>query len=201
MTSSTQGSHIEANRCFLLALAYSTRAMRNFDQRGGSRGGFKSGGSRGFGRLKFGGDRDRRGGDRDRGPVTMHKATCATCGESCEVPFRPSGDKPVYCSGCFRAAQDGGERGDRAPRKEFGRPSFTKSPDYRNSGGSDNKREFETINTKLDKLTTSINRLVDVLADNKSGINAENKSEKVVKKPSAKKPTAVRKSIKQPKKS
>ena len=28
-------------------------------------------------------------GDRE-----MHKATCADCGNECEVPFKPSGDKP-----------------------------------------------------------------------------------------------------------
>jgi len=155
--------------------------MRDFNQRGGSRGGgFRPGGGRGFGRPSFGADRGR---DRDRGPVTMHKATCATCGESCEVPFRPTGDKPVYCSNCFRA-QDGG---DRSPRKEFGRPSFVKSPDYRNSGGGDNKREFEAINAKLDKLTDSINRLVEIIADNKSGSEVESEPKAIVKKATVKK--------------
>lgn len=171
----------------LAALEYSKPTMRNFDQRGGSRGGDRSGGGRGFGRPSFG-DRDRR----DRGPVTMHKAICATCGESCEVPFRPSGDKPVYCSNCFRANQDGGDRSERSPRKEFGRPSFTKSPDYR-SGGSDNKREFETINAKLDKLTTSINRLVDIMADSKSSKKIESNIEEAVEKPVVKKSVAVKK--------
>ena len=180
--------------------------MGDFNQRGGSRGGgFRSGGSRGFGgRPSFGGgDRDRRGGDRDRGPVTMHKATCATCNEACEVPFRPSGDKPVYCSSCFRATQDGGERsdrGDRAPRKEFGRPSFAKSPDYRNSG-DDTKHQFEAINIKLDKLTTSINRLVDIMADSKSGSKSESKSEEVVKELVAKKSAVAKKVSKKVKKS
>jgi CxxC-x17-CxxC domain-containing protein len=31
----------------------------------------------------------------------MHDATCATCGKSTQVPFRPSGDRPVYCSDCY----------------------------------------------------------------------------------------------------
>lgn len=31
----------------------------------------------------------------------MHKAVCADCGKNCEVPFRPSGDRPVYCKNCF----------------------------------------------------------------------------------------------------
>ncbi|MEJ2673485.1 MAG: DNA-directed RNA polymerase [Deltaproteobacteria bacterium] len=30
-----------------------------------------------------------------------HKATCAECGKECEVPFKPSGTRPVYCRECF----------------------------------------------------------------------------------------------------
>ena len=42
-------------------------------------------------------------GSRDfGGPKEMHKATCAECGNECEVPFKPSGDRPVYCKECFR---------------------------------------------------------------------------------------------------
>jgi CxxC-x17-CxxC domain-containing protein len=32
----------------------------------------------------------------------MYPATCAQCGKTTEVPFQPRGDKPVYCSDCFR---------------------------------------------------------------------------------------------------
>ena len=31
----------------------------------------------------------------------MHKATCADCKKECEVPFKPSGDRPVYCKECY----------------------------------------------------------------------------------------------------
>jgi CxxC-x17-CxxC domain-containing protein len=49
------------------------------------------------------------GGNRyDRGPREMHKATCADCGKECEVPFKPSGDRPVYCKDCFSKRKDGG---------------------------------------------------------------------------------------------
>ncbi|MFH1455750.1 MAG: CxxC-x17-CxxC domain-containing protein [archaeon] len=46
---------------------------------------------------------DRRGNFRDdQGPREMHKAVCADCGNECDVPFKPSGDRPVYCKDCFR---------------------------------------------------------------------------------------------------
>jgi len=31
----------------------------------------------------------------------LHKAICADCNAECEVPFRPTGDRPVYCKECF----------------------------------------------------------------------------------------------------
>lgn len=35
-------------------------------------------------------------------PRQMFPATCAECGKSTEVPFEPRGDRPVYCSDCYR---------------------------------------------------------------------------------------------------
>ena len=32
----------------------------------------------------------------------MHKATCADCGNECEVPFKPKEDRPVYCRERFQ---------------------------------------------------------------------------------------------------
>jgi len=37
----------------------------------------------------------------DRPPREMHKATCSECGAECEVPFKPTEGKPVYCRECF----------------------------------------------------------------------------------------------------
>jgi CxxC-x17-CxxC domain-containing protein len=35
-------------------------------------------------------------------PRQMFPATCGQCGKATEVPFQPRGDKPVYCSDCYR---------------------------------------------------------------------------------------------------
>ena len=32
-----------------------------------------------------------------------YPAVCAQCGKGTRVPFQPRGDKPVYCSDCYRA--------------------------------------------------------------------------------------------------
>ncbi len=42
------------------------------------------------------------GGGYDRGEREMHAVVCAECGRDTTVPFRPRGDRPVYCSDCFR---------------------------------------------------------------------------------------------------
>ncbi len=41
------------------------------------------------------------GGGYGGGQREMHPAVCAECNKDTEVPFLPSGDRPVYCSDCF----------------------------------------------------------------------------------------------------
>jgi CxxC-x17-CxxC domain-containing protein len=113
-----------------------------FDKRDGGRPGFKKfGGDRGFG-----------------GPKEMFRATCAECHKSCEVPFRPNGEKPVYCSDCFGGQRDGG-RNDSAPRFEKRRDerSFEPRREQQSFGKSDNgneevKRQISDLNRKVDSI-------------------------------------------------
>lgn len=39
------------------------------------------------------------------GEREMHETICAQCGVTTTVPFKPRGDKPVYCRACFTASQ------------------------------------------------------------------------------------------------
>lgn len=41
-------------------------------------------------------------GPRSFGPREMHKATCSECGQECEVPFKPTEGKPVFCKECYK---------------------------------------------------------------------------------------------------
>lgn len=70
---------------------------------------------------------DRRSGGRDRGRLEMTEVTCSSCGIKCEVPFKPTSSKPVYCSNCY-----------------------AKSDNASNSKAS--SKEFAIINEKLDKI-------------------------------------------------
>jgi len=37
----------------------------------------------------------------DSGPREMHKAVCSECKKDCEVPFKPTEGKPVFCRECY----------------------------------------------------------------------------------------------------
>jgi len=138
------------------------------------------------------------------GRADLHKATCSDCGDSCEVPFRPTGEKPVYCNNCF-AQHRGSEKGGfaRGERKEYSSNPIehhrgTRRPDSRpgdNSALHDLKRRVEELHTKLD-------RVLDVMHTEKLPATSEIKStaKKIVpttikKEVSVKKDTIVKKGI------
>jgi len=106
---------------------YNEAMSFNRDDR--SAGGFRSGFSRGGGRGGFG-----------RGDRPMYKATCSNCGKECEVPFRPTNGKPVYCSECFEKMGKGRSDSRGPERSDFRAPSF------------DQKAQLDALNAKLDKI-------------------------------------------------
>jgi CxxC-x17-CxxC domain-containing protein len=55
-------------------------------------------------------DRGHSGGGYSSGPREMFSATCSSCGREAQVPFRPSGAKPVYCSDCFSSQRGSSSR-------------------------------------------------------------------------------------------
>ncbi|MGQ9583612.1 MAG: CxxC-x17-CxxC domain-containing protein [Thermoplasmatota archaeon] len=51
--------------------------------------------------MEFGDRGDRRRGGFG-GPREMYPAKCSDCGKDCEVPFKPTEGRPVYCRDCFQ---------------------------------------------------------------------------------------------------
>lgn len=85
---------------------------------------------------RFGGGRSsapRNSYGRGEGRPSMYKAVCSSCGNSCEVPFRPTGSKPVYCSQCFEKSGNAAPRRDdrRRDDRDFGRSNFERSDSER----------------------------------------------------------------------
>jgi CxxC-x17-CxxC domain-containing protein len=79
---------------------------------------------------------DRRDSSRSSfGDKPMFKAVCDKCGKDCEVPFRPTGDKPVFCSDCFSKSDRGTDRGS-----------------SKNSSSGQSEKQFVMLNDKLDIL-------------------------------------------------
>ena len=56
----------------------------------------------------------------------LHKAVCGDCKKECEVPFKPSGGRPVYCKECFSLRKNKGPFNETRPI----RPSDAAAPAY-----------------------------------------------------------------------
>jgi len=137
--------------------------MRDFGSDNRSRGG------RDFPRRSFGGR------DSSNRSFSLHDAVCDECGKNCQVPFRPSGGKPIYCSDCFE--KKGGRDNNRSGGRDFSR---------QNSGsfgsGSDNSSQLieriDLVNSKLD----TIIRLMSPAQDKKMVFEKVKVEKKPVKK-------------------
>lgn len=65
---------------------------------------------------RFGGrSSERRSFDSSRQRSEMFNTVCDECGKNCSVPFKPTGNKKVYCSDCFER-QGGRESSNRGRR-------------------------------------------------------------------------------------
>ncbi|MBW2999928.1 hypothetical protein KY339_04595 [Candidatus Woesearchaeota archaeon] len=84
----------------------------SYSKRGGGRRGFED---RPRGRRDSGREFSRN--SRNRRDVEMTKVTCSSCGTECEVPFKPTSSKPVYCDDCF--AKKGKGSSDKSSSKDF----------------------------------------------------------------------------------
>jgi len=133
--------------------------------RGGRSFGGGFGGGRDSGRPSFGG-RGRSDGDRPQ----MHKAICGECGDPCEVPFRPSGDRPVLCRDCFggndrkgpsRDNNSFGDR-DRAPRRDSRDSREPRRDSFKEMAKDNSKEQLDMLNAKLDKILKLITPVTSV---------------------------------------
>ncbi len=51
----------------------------------------------------------------------MFDVTCSDCGQNAQVPFEPTGDRPVYCRNCFQKHRNnrGGYGGGGGERRMY----------------------------------------------------------------------------------
>lgn len=77
-----------------------------------------------------GGSRRGRPDRRDSNKIERTTVTCDECKEKCEVPFKPTSNKPIFCDDCFKKNKDSKE--------------------------NESRKELEAINEKLDKIMKSL---------------------------------------------
>ncbi|MDD5415918.1 MAG: hypothetical protein PHE48_02840 [Candidatus Daviesbacteria bacterium] len=116
-----------------------------------------------------------------RGPVEMHQAVCDNCGKNCEVPFRPTSGKPIFCSSCFEGNRGSDSRPTNFEEKRMfeatcdecknsckvpfqpsgGKPVYCSNcfGEKKGAGSKENAQfqpqyteQFEQLNNKLDKI-------------------------------------------------
>lgn len=155
--------------------------MKNF-----KKGAFSKGGDFG-GRSKFGNDRKfggkpsfDRGGDRreDRGGFKsgrpeLFAATCSNCGKGCELPFRPSGDRPVFCRDCFDKKDD--ERGHSSFSRTERPREFRSAP---REGG--NSQELNDIKKQLGNLEYKMDKIMKMISEGTVSPKKEFHTEEIV---------------------
>ncbi|MEK6836550.1 MAG: CxxC-x17-CxxC domain-containing protein, partial [Nanoarchaeota archaeon] len=129
----------------------------------GGFGGRSRDGGRGFGGDRGGFSRDR---NSERRSVEMYDATCSKCNKKCQVPFRPTGSKPVFCSECFGQQGDRGDRGN----------SFSRDNNF--SHQSSPTVDLSGINAKLDKIIAILQELeLDVVDEDMTDSDEDSEDE------------------------
>jgi len=93
----------------------------------------------------------------------LYEAVCDKCGKNCEIPFQPTGGKPIYCRSCFRENSGNPssgnfkefqprERGDRFESRS--NPKFER--DFESKDSSVSVDDLAKINRKLDKIMKAL---------------------------------------------
>jgi CxxC-x17-CxxC domain-containing protein len=126
-------------------------------------------------------DRDGRSENKE---VQLYKATCTTCGKSCEVPFKPNGTKPVLCRDCFASKNPASSERNNDSRPER---NFTTTS---NSETSALKAQIVSLEAKL----TAIMELLKEVSVKLEVITTTPVAAEIKEKPSTKK--VAKKSVK-----
>ncbi len=80
-------------------------------------------------------------GRRDFERPQLFKVVCNKCGKDCEVPFKPTGSRPIFCRDCFKT--NGGFDANRSEGRNNDR-SRNEQPNYGD--------QFAALNAKLDRI-------------------------------------------------
>ena len=85
-------------------------------------------------------------GDRDNSfrERSFTRVVCSDCKKECEVPFKPSADRPVYCKECFAKRKDRPQHKENygnKPREQVFIPERNRKPGKRKQPGFRKRKE------------------------------------------------------------
>ena len=131
-------------------------------------------------------NRDNRNWVKDRGfrkeRPQLHETICSDCGKRCQVPFKPTTEKPVYCNDCF---QNHGGKTRRFEKSDQGGGRFQdKRQDSFRDRNTDNQYK-EAIDRLINKMDVLIG-LLTATQETKKTIK-QPKKEKIKTRPAVKK--------------
>ena len=100
------------------------------------------------------------GGPRKEG-VELFDAVCSKCGKDCQVPFRPNGQKPVYCRACFGAPTQASTGRENFVRRDIPAGSFVPphEPRTENREIAELKQQIGVMNSKMDSILRMLGSL------------------------------------------
>jgi len=120
----------------------------------------------------------------------LYDAECNSCHKRCQVPFRPNGKKPVYCTDCF-SKQDG--RDSRDTRTS----TFSREPRFERNSSPTPNREIQELKRELQAMNATLQKLVSSLeTSNRSAALSEEVRKHVPAEPTKAKKTAPKKAPK-----
>lgn len=106
------------------------------------------------------------GGGSEKREMVMHKAICSNCHKPCEVPFRPTGSKPVYCRDCFN--EMGGASNTNRPEQPRRNDRAENRHENRDDNLNELKKQLELVNSKLETLIRIAERVPEKISPEKT---------------------------------
>ena len=95
----------------------------------------------------------------------MHQVVCSKCGVQCQVPFKPTGEKPLYCSKCFESHTEGGDK-----RKRFdSRKNISQAEKCVccEKTRKEQSKHYEAFDKQMQEVIERLDKIVYFLSENK----------------------------------
>jgi CxxC-x17-CxxC domain-containing protein len=94
--------------------------------------------------------------------VELFDAVCSKCGKACQVPFRPNGQKPVYCRACFGSPANAPAGKENFVRRDVPVTSFEPRNDNREI--AELKQQIGAVNLKLESVLKILGSIQGAIA-------------------------------------